>query len=444
MTPSIDTLAHVDDPAPPSATPFRVGVLGMLAGLAVLWLVRDSAALSGAARSAVACLAIIATVGTYELFIARVYLRPSAGLASRALRSPSIARVAMRLAALACVYAGIGALYWLLPEYHGAFYIPFWSLIAALAPCVTIAAPFYFAWMDTHQRETDDAYLVLARLLFRGKRPSNWRPLREMLAGWMVKAFFLPLMVAYLSTTAAQLDASLGAALAAPLSLATFRFMYDLTFAMDLMFGTVGYVCTLRILDSHVRSAEPTTLGWLVALVCYQPFWSLISSQYIRYEGSMFWDSWLISMPLLRFIWGTAIVALLLCYACATLSFGLRFSNLTNRGIVTSGPYRFTKHPAYIAKNLSYWMISVPFIEPLGWRAALTHCAALAAVNLLYFVRAKTEERHLMNDPDYRAYAQWIARNGLFAQLARALRHDRNSRNDKAQASASSRLHWDE
>lgn len=422
MTSSIETFARADDPAPRSATPFSVGLLGMLAGLLTLWLVRDSTALDGATRSTVACFAIIATVGAYELLVARVYLRPSAGLARRALRSLNIARVAMRLASLACIYAGIGSLYWLLPEYHGSFYHPFWSLIGTLAPYVAVAAPFYFAWMDTHQRETGDAYLLLARLLLRGERPSNWRPLREMLAGWMVKAFFLPLMTVYLSTNAAQLNASLSAALNAPFSLATFRFMYDLSFAMDLMFGTVGYLCTLRILDSHVRSAEPTTLGWLVALICYQPFWSLISSQYIRYEGSMFWDNWLISMPVLRIVWGSVIVALLLCYACATMSFGLRFSNLTNRGIITSGPYRLTKHPAYIAKNLSYWMVSVPFIEPLGWQVALMHCAALVAVNLLYFVRAKTEEKHLMNDPDYRAYAEWIARNGLFAKITRACR----------------------
>jgi protein-S-isoprenylcysteine O-methyltransferase Ste14 len=273
--------------------------------------------------------------------------------------------------------------------------------------------------MDRHQRETDDAYLVWARLLFRGERPSSWRPVREMMAGWMVKAFFLPLMTVYLSTNADHLSASLTTALDAPFSLASFRFMYDLSFAMDLMFGTVGYLCTFRILDSHVRSAEPTTLGWLVAIICYQPFWSLISSQYIHYEGSVFWDNWLISLPIVRIVWGTVIVALLLCYALSTISFGLRFSNLTNRGIITSGPYRLTKHPAYIAKNLSYWMITVPFIEPLGWKVAVMHCAALIAVNLLYFIRAKTEERHLMNDPEYRAYAEWIARNGMVAKLTR-------------------------
>ncbi|MGF6571859.1 Protein-S-isoprenylcysteine O-methyltransferase Ste14 [Paraburkholderia fungorum] len=419
MNSTFETVAPIHDPRPRSATPFPVGLLGIAAGLLSLWLLRDTPALNGATRGTIASLAIIATIAAYELFVARVYLRPSAGLASTALRPLSIARVGLRLGALASIYAGIGLLYWLLPEYHGAFYDPFWSLIRTLAPYVAVAAPFYFAWMDRRQRETDDAYLVWARLLFRGERPSNWKPVREMLAGWMVKAFFLPLMTVYLSTNADHLNASLTTALDAPFSLASFRFMYDLSFAMDLMFGTVGYLCTFRILDSHVRSAEPTTLGWLVALICYQPFWSLISNQYIHYEGSVFWDNWLISLPLVRIAWGAVIVALLLCYALATISFGLRFSNLTNRGIITSGPYRFTKHPAYITKNLAYWMISVPFIEPLGWKVAIMHCASLVAVNLLYLVRAKTEEKHLMNDPDYRAYAEWIARNGLIAKLSR-------------------------
>ncbi|WP_323122350.1 isoprenylcysteine carboxylmethyltransferase family protein [Burkholderia alba] len=419
MNSTYESVAGMQDRPPRSATPFSVGLAGIVAGLITLWILRDIPALNSAFRGTAACLAIIATIGAYELFVARVYLRPSAGLASGAVRALGIARVAVRLAALASIYAAIALLYWLLPEYHGAFYTPFWALTRALAPYIAIGAPFYFMWMDTRQRDVDDAYLSWGRLLLRGERPANWRPIREMLAGWMVKAFFLPLMVVYLSTDADHLGASLNTALGAPMSLATFRFLYDLSFTMDLMFGTVGYLCTFRILDSHVRSVEPTTLGWLVALVCYQPFWSLIANQYIHYEGSMFWDNWLISVPVLRVLWGTVIIALLITYALSTISFGLRFSNLTNRGIITSGPYRFTKHPAYITKNLSYWMVSIPFIEPLGWQIAIAHTAALIAVNLLYFMRAKTEERHLMRDPDYRAYAEWIARHGLFAKLGR-------------------------
>ena len=40
-------------------------------------------------------------------------------------------------------------------------------------------------------------------------------------------------------------------------------------------------------------------------------------------------------------------------------------------------------------------------------------------MNLIYYLRAKTEERHLMRDPDYRAYAAWIAEHGLFARVRR-------------------------
>ena len=52
-------------------------------------------------------------------------------------------------------------------------------------------------------------------------------------------------------------------------------------------------------------------------------------------------------------IWGAILVVLTGIYAWATMAFGLRFSNLTHRGILTHGPYAFTKHPAYMSKNAS-------------------------------------------------------------------------------------------
>jgi hypothetical protein len=240
MNSTFDNVAHVEEQRPRSATPFSVGLLGIVVGLLTLWLLRDSTALDGAGRSTAACLAIIATIAAYELFVARVYLRPSAGLTGQAVRPLSVARVGLRLAALASVYAGIGLLYWLLPEYHGTFYKPFWSLIGTLAPYLIVAAPFYFAWMDRRQRETDDAYMAWGRLVFRGQRPANWKPVREMLAGWMVKAFFLPLMITYLSTDADHIGASLVNAMNAPFSLATFRFMYDLHDGPDVRHGRVS------------------------------------------------------------------------------------------------------------------------------------------------------------------------------------------------------------
>jgi protein-S-isoprenylcysteine O-methyltransferase Ste14 len=171
-----------------------------------------------------------------------------------------------------------------------------------------------------------------------------------------------------------------------------------------------------------MRSVEPTLEGWLVALVCYQPFYALIGGAYFRYEGSVNWETWTSTSPMLRNVLMTAIILLSLTYAFSTVAFGLRFSNLTHRGIITGGPYRFSKHPAYLTKNLSWWLISVPFALNDGWAQAARRCALLLLLNGIYFLRARTEERHLSADPTYVAYAEWINEHGLLAPLGRRWR----------------------
>jgi hypothetical protein len=51
----------------------------------------------------------------------------------------------------------------------------------------------------------------------------------------------------------------------------------------------------------------------------------------------------------------------------------------------------------------------------------LRHCALLLMLNGVYFLRARTEERHLSRDPEYVAYALWIDAHGLLAGLGRVL-----------------------
>ena len=41
----------------------------------------------------------------------------------------------------------------------------------------------------------------------------------------------------------------------------------------------------------------------------------------------------------------------------------------------------------------------------------------LGLVNLIYYLRAVTEERHLMQDPVYREYSEYIRQHGLFSFL---------------------------
>jgi protein-S-isoprenylcysteine O-methyltransferase Ste14 len=88
-----------------------------------------------------------------------------------------------------------------------------------------------------------------------------------------------------------------------------------------------------------------------------------------------------------------------------------------SRGIITSGPYRWLKHPAYLSKNLSWWLISVPFLAQASYAEAVRHSILLLLVNGIYLLRAITEERHLSWDEDYVAYKAFIRREGLWARM---------------------------
>ena len=196
---------------------------------------------------------------------------------------------------------------------------------------------------------------------------------------------------------------------------------YRMVYFVDVLFAVTGYLCTFRLLGAQIRSTEPTMSGWAVCLLCYPPFWDVFSKNFLNYEEGYYWNDWLADSPRLWFVWAFMIIGSTMIYAWATVSFGIRFSNLTNRGILTNGPYRWVKHPAYLAKNFSWWLIAVPFMSNNGYATVFRDCAALALLNGVYYLRAKTEERHLGHDPDYVAYCTWMEFNGLGGKIKKLI-----------------------
>jgi protein-S-isoprenylcysteine O-methyltransferase Ste14 len=287
-----------------------------------------------------------------------------------------------------------------------------------LAP-VGLLVPFYFIWADSRVAEPRDEFVQFGLLVCGRWREVDPSVIKRHLLGWTVKAFFLPLMSVYLSDELSHLYAAVRSY--GVMNVIRFDTWFHVSYTIDLLFCVIGYTATTRLLDSHMRSVEPTMLGWVAALICYQPFYSVIGRFYLQYEGNLYWDSWLQPWPLLQTAWGGAIILLSMIYALCTVAFGLRFSNLTHRGIITGGPYRLTKHPAYLSKNLSWWLISVPFVLTPDVLASLRHCALLLLLNGVYFLRARTEERHLSIDPVYVAYAQWMNEHGMLRVLGKVL-----------------------
>lgn len=238
----------------------------------------------------------------------------------------------------------------------------------------------------------------------------------ELLRGGFLKIFFLLLMFSFSSSWIDRLsqytnDFSGGL-------LNVFLLCLAALYMVDTVFALIGYLSTSRRLDSHIRESNPYWWSWVVTLACYPPFFGWLTEIGLsRYRDGLEWHDWLGYDSVVAWLWGGLIIFLTCIYAWSSVVFGVRFSNLTHRGILTNGPYRYTKHPAYISKNISWWLISVPFISSFNASTAFFACSALAFVNIIYFFRAKAEEKHLMKDPIYQQYAAWIDKNGVISRI---------------------------
>ena len=173
---------------------------------------------------------------------------------------------------------------------------------------------------------------------------------------------------------------------------------------VDLIFGACGYALSLQVLGNRIRSVNPYFSGWVVTMICYSPFAEILG-QILVFEWRKDWLVLTQDWPIAQAIWLMLIACCFVVYAWATVELGPRFSNMSYRGIVNSGPYRLMKHPAYVSKVASSWLITVPFIPMSGWNFAGQQCFFLSIWSLIYYLRAKYEEKHLMQYSEYRTYA---------------------------------------
>lgn len=298
------------------------------------------------------------------------------------------------------------------PSFEKSWYAPFFRFFIVLTCLLPILALPYFylcAVFGKWPREEDEfiklweGYGSCIHLKKAG--PQFTASLRSL----CVKFYFVPLMTVFFLNNGEALEFKLLHLFAGPWAWdsaffrRSYEVMYEALYFVDVNIALLGYICCFRVLDTQVRSADATLSGWLITLLCYPPFNTNITGRYLPYnEGGATWGNVLAGFPWSYCIVGVTILILTGIYLYATLAFGLRFSNLTHRGIICKGPYRWVRHPAYVAKNLSWWLVSLPFLN------SPTACARLLLFNVIYILRALTEERHLSHDPVYREYMKTV------------------------------------
>ncbi|OZA43181.1 MAG: hypothetical protein B7X80_09600 [Sulfurovum sp. 17-42-90] len=179
-----------------------------------------------------------------------------------------------------------------------------------------------------------------------------------------------------------------------------YSLLFHLLFMIDVSLAMIGYAFASRWVGNRTKSVDMSITGWMVALACYPPFNNLLSMGMLSYTNKD-------THTLIVSDVGIAIVMVLLLFAYgiyvwSTIALGFKFSNLTNRGIVTTGPYAYVRHPAYASKNTA-WIIDSTFVFTNIWATIL-----FFSWTIVYILRALTEERHLHKDKVYQVYADKV------------------------------------
>lgn len=402
------------DPRPVSAVSTGVGLAG-LAGLFAAVIVGRMIGANGPLSAMLALVACALPMMVWTVVVDKTWKHASTGLDwSNPPRSHDACREISitKLAGLWATWAIIGALYCICRWYWDGQYLFAMRMIALAAPAMFIVSIPYIFWIDRRLKQPKDGAYSFGKWLMGDHDEVDREKMIGHLRNWAVKGFFTAFMISIVPGNWFDvLHWSNAEIVSNPIAMAFF--LINILFLIDVAFATVGYVLTMRPLDSHIRSSNPYAQGWIAALICYPPFILMGSGGPLDYQGNNdAWTFWFEGQPVVLAIWGGLLVLLTAIYAWATVAFGLRFSNLTHRGIMTHGPYRWTRHPAYLAKNTFWWLAAMPFLPMSGSTVDLIrNTAIIAAVSGVYYWRAKTEEKHLMADPAYQQYWHWMERN---------------------------------
>lgn len=283
----------------------------------------------------------------------------------------------------------------------------FWVYVVALVP-------YYFF----HPRMRSKAGILLTHFFkpMQGRRSNPW-VVRQAALSIAVKFFFAPLMINWLLGHFIDLNRTF-ASLLQYWDFYSGRMLFDgylfwtilqIIVLVDVFVFTLGYLIEIPALGNRIRSVEPTLFGWAVCLICYPPFNGWMG-QIIPWRSS---DLPYFSSDGLHYAMSILALVLMAVYAWASFALGLKASNLTNRGIVTTGPYRFVRHPAYFCKNMVWWIGALPFLVASYRHAsisqALTVIFGMGAWSTIYYLRAVTEERHLLlGHNGYREYVKRV------------------------------------
>lgn len=241
---------------------------------------------------------------------------------------------------------------------------------------------------------------------------------KNSILAWLVKAFFLPMMIIWLTGNiwfvidkvywwSNEIEL-LSSNFLYYFNTYLFAWILTFIFIIDLLFFTLWYMLESKYLWNKIKSVEPTLLWWAVVLICYPPF-------NISIEKVLWWyssDYPTFDNMYIHITMNIIILITFAIYSRASVALWLKASNLTNRWIISRWPYKYIRHPAYATKNLARLIWALPIIilniKELNIKMIILISISLILWFTIYYLRSITEERHLEIDPDYKEYKKKV------------------------------------
>ncbi len=168
----------------------------------------------------------------------------------------------------------------------------------------------------------------------------------------------------------------------------------------------ISYLTETDLFKNRIKTVDSTPLGLLSCFMCYYPFVTLTDAFFPGRAGGD------IDIPNLYIRISLAILMILinLIVLISVLRLGTKVGNLTNRGIVTQFPYSVVRHPNYSMQMilLIVFLVTAWFTgtDPIFAKIIMTF--GIFAWVGIYYIRALTEERNLLQDNDYIEYCQKV------------------------------------
>lgn len=318
---------------------------------------------------------------------------------------------------------------WLFPAYDNATNLAW--LREALMPTLAFVIPASFALIYTtefilgEKRDGTYQFGLLARMQVRS---INWTIFFDGVREWLLRTFFLLInfygavwYIGYLRENGLPDINGDFVEFIARLDLAIF--------GLIVLSILPGYIFASRLIHTELKKVDRTWFGWAINLCCYPPINGAIFGAWVRYVPasetmSIYqtvppWAYHTAAHPALLLLVGALVIFFAIIHLWGEAIVGIRAANISMRGIVTTGPFAFTKHPIYVSKCLQWATLYFPVLNAVGVVNPIQSGILFMLVCAIYVGRSLSEERLLATDSTYVRYALFMDEESLFARIGK-------------------------